>query len=284
MWSGFARSPSSLLSNIRLRPEYSRINYLNVASNPAMRCSPTEALRVTEHRPWPLPKSPWVMFQAWNDLLFAHWNLPIADVRRFIPSPLELDTFDGQAWVAVTPFYISGLRPRFFPPLPGISDFPELNVRTYVTYAGKGGVFFFSLDAASRLAVKAARTFYRLPYRFARMMTRKENDQVFYSCSRRERSSAEFHARYWPISSVRRRPKGTLEHWLSERYRLYTVSAGKLFHADIHHVPWPLQDAKAEIATNTMALTAGIHLPDQQPLLHYARRLDVFIWPLVSSE
>ncbi len=242
-----------------------------------------DPFRVTEHRPWPLPQSPWVMFQAWNDLLFAHWPVPPVTVRRLIPPHLTLDTFDGQAWIAVTPFHITGLRPRFFPPLPGLSNFPELNVRTYVTHGGKGGVFFFSLDAASRLAVKSARAFYRLPYRFARMMTRKENDQVFYSCSRRERSSAEFHGRYWPTSAVRQRQKGSLEHWLTERYRLYTVSGGKLFHADIHHVPWPLQDAEADIATNTMAKASGIDLPEIKPLLHFSGRLDVFIWPLMPS-
>jgi len=223
------------------------------------------------------------MFQAWNDLVFAHWPLPPAAVRSLIPPALTLDTFDGQAWVAVTPFHITGLRPRFFPPIPGLSNFPELNVRTYVTHGGKGGVFFFSLDATSRLAVQSARTFYRLPYRFARMMTRKEDHEVFYSCSRRERSSAEFHARYRPISAVRQREKGSLEHWLTERYRLYTVAGGKVFHADIHHVPWPLQDAEADIATNTMAKAAGIDLPDVKPLLHFASRLDVFVWPLARS-
>lgn len=223
------------------------------------------------------------MLQTWNDLLFAHWPLPSAAVRSLIPPPLTLDTFDGQAWIAVTPFHITGLRPRLFPTIPGLSNFPELNVRTYVTHGGKGGVFFFSLDAASWLAVKSARTFYRLPYRFARMMTRKENGQVFYSCSRRERSSAEFQGRYWPTSPVRQRQKGSLEHWLTERYRLCTVSGGKVFHADIHHVPWPLQDADADIATNTMAKAAGIELPTQKPILHFAARLEVVVWPLLAS-
>lgn len=242
-----------------------------------------DPLEVTEHRPWPLPKSPWVMYQVWSDLLFAHWSLPPAIMRSFIPDLLTLDTFDGQAWVAVTPFRISGLRPRWLPSLPGASNFPELNVRTYVSRGGKGGVFFFSLDAASRLAVWAARTFYRLPYQNARMMSRKEKERVFYSSSRRERTSAEFHGSYRPTSPARESQKGTLENWLTERYRLYTASAGKLFHADIHHVPWPLQDAEAEIATNTMAQASGIKLPDTKPLLHFSSRLEVFIWPLVPT-
>lgn len=242
-----------------------------------------DPMEITEHRLWPLPNSPWVMFQRWEDLLFAHWPLPASVLRGHVPDVLKLDTFDGSAWIAVTPFRITGLRPRSLPPLPCLSNFPELNVRTYVTHEGKGGVFFFSLDAASRMAVWAARSFYRLPYRFARMMSRSESDQIFYSCSRQERSSAEFHGRYRAIAPVRQRQKGTLEHWLTERYRLYTVSGGKILHADIHHVPWPLQDANAEIATNTMAAASGIDLLSTKPLLHFAERLDVFIWPLVQS-
>ncbi len=163
-----------------------------------------DPMRVTEHRPWPLPRGPWVMFQAWNDLLFAHWPVKVATMRSLVPDVLALDTFDGQAWIAVTPFHISGLRPRGMPAIPGASNFPELNVRTYVTHQGKGGVFFFSLDAGSRLAVWAASTFYRLPYNNAAMMTRKDGERVFYSCSRRERSTAEFHGSYRPISPVRR--------------------------------------------------------------------------------
>ena len=239
---------------------------------------------VTDHRPWPLPSSPWVMFQRWTNLLFAHWPIPPSVMRKLVPEFLTVDTFDGSSWVAVTPFRITGLRPRFLPPLPGLSSFPELNVRTYVTHKGKSGVFFFSLDAASRLAVSAARTFYRLPYRYASMMSRKEGNEILYSCSRRERSSAEFHGRYQPTSPVRPRHKGTLEHWLTERYRLYTVRGRKLFHADIHHVPWPLQDAAADIATNTMANASGLELPQTAPLLHFAERLDVFIWPLMLAD
>ena len=240
-------------------------------------------MAATEHRPWPLPSSPWIMFQRWTNLLFAHWPLPASILRKFVPENLTLDTFDGSGWIAVTPFRITHLRPHFLPPTPGLSTFPELNVRTYVTCKGKGGVFFFSLDAASRLAVSAARTFYRLPYRYATMTSRREGNEVFYSCSRRERSSAEFHARYRPTSPIRQREKGTLEHWLTERYRLYTVSGKKLFHADIHHVPWPLQDAEADIATNTMASASGIELPHISPLLHFAERLDVLVWPLKLS-
>src|SRR6266404_1437981 len=120
----------------------------------------TSLLDRTAHRPWPLPSGPWVMAQSWHDLLFAHWPIAPEDMRPLIPAQLELDTFDGQCWVGVVPFWMSGVRARGFPAVPGMSCFPELNVRTYVVCGGKPGVYFFSLDAANRLAVRTARFLY----------------------------------------------------------------------------------------------------------------------------
>src|SRR5580700_1193759 len=143
------------------------------------------------HRPWPLPLGSWVMKQTWHHLPFAHWPLPAERMRPLVPAQLDLDTFDGQCWVAVVPFRMSGIRGRGLPPLPGLSRFPELNVRTYVTYGGKPGVYFFSLDAASRAAVWAARRFYHLPYYHARMETTREGNDVAYHSLRLE-SGGEF--------------------------------------------------------------------------------------------
>jgi uncharacterized protein YqjF (DUF2071 family) len=114
-------------------------------------------LEAVAHRPWPLPSGPWIMAQTWHDLLFAHWSVRSETLRRLVPSELALDTFDGSCWVAVAPFHMSGIRLRGLPALPGLSRFPELNVRTYVTLGGKPGVYFFSLDAGSLPAVWAAR-------------------------------------------------------------------------------------------------------------------------------
>jgi uncharacterized protein YqjF (DUF2071 family) len=219
------------------------------------------------------------MVQIWNDLLFAHWPVPADVLRPLIPSALPLDTFDGQGWVAVAPFHMSGVRPRLVPPLPGISAFPELNVRTYVTYGGKPGVYFFSLDAASRLAVWGARKTYRLPYFFAEMQV-TEREKWFEYRSSRLAMEARLRAQYRPAKPVQLRSPGTLEHWLTERYCLYTVSGGSVYRSEIHHEQWPLQDAEAEIQENTMAAAAGITLPNSAPLLHFAKRLEVLIWPL----
>lgn len=219
------------------------------------------------------------MAQTWHDLLFAHWPVELDVLRPLVPAQLPLDTRDGHCWVGVVPFHMSRIHARRLPPLPGLSRFPELNVRTYVTLDDKPGVYFFSLDAANLAAVWAARAAYRLPYFHARMSAEPDGDGIRYD-SRRHRMRAEFRGRYRPVSDVRLREKGSVEHWLSERYCLYTVHAGRVFRAEIHHRPWPLQDAEAEIETNGVAGAAGIILPRSAPLLHFARRLDVLIWPL----
>jgi hypothetical protein len=219
------------------------------------------------------------MKQTWHDLLFAHWPLPPAEVQARIPAELPLDTYDGHAWVGVIPFWMSGVRGRGIPPLPGLSRFPELNVRTYVTYRGKPGVYFFSLDAANQPAVWAARRFFHLPYFFASMSAREDAGVIHYR-SQRKKLAAEFRGSYHPIAPVRRPEKNSLEYFLTERYCLYTVHGHNVYRCEIHHLPWPLQDAQARLEVNTMAASAGVHLPERVPLLHFAKRLDVLIWPL----
>jgi uncharacterized protein YqjF (DUF2071 family) len=233
------------------------------------------------HRPWPLPRSPWVMAQTWHDLLFAHWPMPAHTLRREVPPRLELDTFDGQAWLAVTPFRMTGVRPRLLPLLPGLSAFPELNVRTYVTDGQKRGVWFFSLDAGNRAAVELARRWFHLPYFHARMSLEHKGDGVFYESRRIHRGApaAEFRASYRPIGEVIRATSGSLEHWLTERYCLYAMDERqRLFRAEIHHVPWPLQLAAVEIEINTMAAGHGFVLAGGPSLAHFSRRLDVRVW------
>jgi uncharacterized protein YqjF (DUF2071 family) len=219
------------------------------------------------------------MVQIWNDLLFAHWPVAPELLRPLVPPQLPLDTFDGQCWVAVAPFHMTGVRARSVPPIPGLSAFPELNVRTYVTLNGKPGVYFFSLDAASRVAVWAARAIYRLPYFSARMELKEEDGWIDYR-SARASGNARLLARYRPIKLPQLRAPQSLECWLTERYCLYTVSRGSVYRAEIHHQQWPLQDAEGEISENTMASAAGITLPDTCPLLHFAKKLEVLIWPL----
>jgi uncharacterized protein len=238
-------------------------------------------LAVTEHRPWPLPRAgSWLMGQTWDDLLFAHWRVPVDAVREHVPPQLPVDTFDGDAWIGVTPFRVVGLRLRALPPVPYVSSFLEVNARTYVTLDGKPGIWFFSLDAASRLAVEGARRGYLLPYFHARMEAARVDGSIDYRSDRREGGErpAELDATYGPTGNVFNAAPGSLEWFLTERYCLYTVDRGRTFRAEIHHPPWPLQPAEAEIRRNTMP-PPGIRL-EGVPLLHFAARQDVVIWPL----
>jgi uncharacterized protein YqjF (DUF2071 family) len=236
----------------------------------------------TQHRPWPIPPGPWVMAQIWHDLLFAHWPVPIAALRSQIPASLEIDTFDGAAWLAVVPFRMSGVRLRGTPSIPWLSGFPESNVRTYVKRDGKPGVWFFSLDAANAIAVEIARRWFHLPYFRATMQIQKHGDWFEYSSVRNHRgaASAELSLKYRPIAPPQSPVPGTLEHFLTERYCLYTADASwRTIRGEIHHRPWPLQLAEAEFTENTMARAAGMSLLNTPPLLHFAARQDVVVWP-----
>jgi uncharacterized protein len=223
------------------------------------------------------------MAQRWHDLLFAHWPVPPESLRALVPAGLSIDTLEGRAWLGVIPFRMTGVRPRGVPPLPGISAFPELNVRTYVTAGERPGVLFFSLDAGSRPAVLAARLLFRLPYFRARMSVSTDGAGVAYRSSRVDRRGppATFVARYGPTGPVTTSTPGSLAHFLTERYCLYTTGrGGRLHRAEVHHAPWPLQPAAATFERNTMAAGLGLTLPDRAPVLHFARRLDVAVWPL----
>jgi uncharacterized protein len=237
----------------------------------------------TNHRPWPLPHGPWIMAQVWHDLLFAHWTVPVAALRPLVPQQLEIDTFDGQAWLGVVPFRMSGVRLRGTPAVPGLSRFPELNVRTYVTCDGKPGVWFFSLDAANPVAVWAARTMFHLPYFWATMRCENNSGWICYESRRKHRAApaASLKASYRPTGNVFHAALGSLEYFLTERYCLYTANKrGRIIRCQIHHPPWPLQLAEATFEENTMASPAGIATPSLRPqLLHFSRRQDVVVWP-----
>lgn len=260
---------------------------------------PDQILAASEHRPWPLPRAPWVLAQQWHDLLFAHWPLAPETLRPPVPNVLPLDTYEGQAWVSVVPFRMQGVRPRLLPALPWLSSFPELNVRTYVTLDKKPGVYFFSLDAGNPVAVQLARSFFYLPYFNARFQIAREAssasrpwDTIAYSCQRTDHRSpvpaqqAQFVARYRPTGPVFRSRPGSLEAFLTERYCLYSVNPrGALYRGEIHHQRWPLQPAEAEISRDTLPQADGLPmLPDMAPLLHYAAHLEVLIWPITKVE
>lgn len=240
---------------------------------------PHSSLLHLQHRPWPLPTTPWVWRQSWRDLLFAHWPIRAEEAQRFVPAPLRVQEFAGTSWVGVVPFRMSGVMRRGLPDLPWISAFPELNVRLYVEYGGKPGVWFLSLDATNPLAVWAARRFFHLPYFNARIELPERDGTVHYKAARKG-GDARLEVRYRPTSPPYASTPGTLEHWLTERYCLYAQAPdGQLWRNEVHHAQWPLQKAEAEFGVNSYLAVQGIAAPGEPAELHFARRLDVVVWP-----
>lgn len=244
-----------------------------------------------DHRPWPHPSRPWAWRQSWLDLLFAHWPVPAAALRSLVPASLAVDEFEGTSWVGVVPFRMAGVMRRPFPDVPWVSAFPELNLRLYVERDGRPGVWFLSLDAGNPLAVWAARRWFHLPYFRARMGVAEEEGRIRYHSERcgpgwdsEGKLPIRFAAEYGPISEPYFSKPGTLEHWLTERYCLYAESPdGTLYRGEIHHLPWPLQRAEAQIQINDLVIPHGLTvdlLDDPPPVLHFARRIDVAVWPL----
>jgi hypothetical protein len=240
-------------------------------------------LEEREHRTAPWPSGPWVMRMGWHGLLFAHWEVEPRYLAQALPAGLELDTYQGRAFLGVVPFEMQSVGPWKLPGVPTARRFPELNLRTYVRFREKPAVWFFSLDAASGLAVLGARTLFHLPYFRARMEMRADG-AVWHYHSERSHSGAppaRFSASYGPQGERFLAKPGSLEHWLTERYSLVSAKPnGRLLEGPIHHKPWPLQRAHARFERNTMAASLGLDLSGPPASLLYAEHLDVVAWPL----
>ena len=221
-----------------------------------------------------------VMYQNWGKLLFMHWRIEEKLLRPLIPDELRIDTFDGSAWIGVIPFTMWGIHASFLPPIPGTSSFHELNVRTYVSLNGVAGVWFFSLDAANRLAVWAARTFYSLPYFNAQMALKQKGNTIQYSSTRVDkRARLTYLETTWTIGDrLPQSSPSSLEFFLTERYCLYTERKNRIFRARIHHQPWRLQTALLDSIDSTMIESHGLPTPEGDPVLLYSEEQKVSIW------
>ena len=220
-----------------------------------------------------------VMRQSWNDVSFLHWRYDPAVVRPLVPRGLELDLYDGAAWVSLVPFFISGLTPPGVPPTPYLANFPETNVRTYARdHSGGSGVWFFSLDAARLLAVIAARTGYALPYFWSKMRVRCDGRTARYTSQRLHipRASSDVEVQIGsPIAQ-----ETALDTFLTMRLRLYASRFGRIWKADVQHRPWPLQQASATVVNDGLVTAGGLPTPEGDPIVHYAKRVDVNVGPL----
>lgn len=222
------------------------------------------------------------MQQRWHNLLFAHWPVDPAALRRAVPRELTIDTFNGQAWLGIVAFRLSGVKLRGLPEVPPVASFPEVNVRTYVTYNGRPGVYFLSLDADNPLAIALARPWFRLNYYNSEISFQEAGDCVEFRSRRIERGApqAQLCAEYRPLPCEEAFHPGPLEHWLTDRFSYYVVPRHRVLRCDIEHAPWRLQPACARFTENSMAQAYGVELPTLEPLLHYARFMEAHVWPL----
>lgn len=235
------------------------------------------------------PDQPVVLRQDWHHLLFLHWEVPVHELQALVPPELTIDTFEGKAYIGLVPFTMTGVRPVLTPPLPWISAFHEINVRTYVHHKDANpGVWFFSLDASSTIAVAAARAMYHLPYFNAAIDFAAEGQTlpdvrfVTHREDSRGAMPANAHIHYRPAEGpVGPAPEGTLEYFLVERYILYSIDdAHRLHRARVHHQPYPVQRADVLELDETLIWAAGIKRSDDVPLRHYAREVNVKIYPM----
>lgn len=226
--------------------------------------------------PEPLPFA--LMVQSWRHFTFLHWRFAISEVAQRVPSPLTVETYDGSAWIGVTPFHLRDLRCPWLPAVPWLSHFAETNCRTYVRAPdGRSGIWFFSLDAARMAAVAGARAGYGLPYAWARMRVQTEGTLIRYQSARR-----------WPdacgttdIEVERCEPmeSGALEIFLTARFRLFSRIAGRMIYANVDHAPWPLMRARVIRAEQTLIECAGLPQPRGEPAAHYSPGVQVRVGP-----
>ncbi|WP_082232190.1 YqjF family protein [Halobacillus massiliensis] len=241
-----------------------------------------EILSTTEHRDSPLPKGPWIFSQRWDHTLFMHHSVKNEALTPLLPEGLELDTYNGKAWITVLPFLVSGMHFRLTPKIPYLHHFLELNVRTYVKRNGLPGIYFFSLDAEKLLDVLGARMT-TLPYYYADMRMHRNEDSFHYYSRRRGKSGA-FLEGSWQIGAEAYYPeKGSLASWLVERYYLFTPIRNEIYTVGVHHLPWSLQDAEGHFETHNLLPVSPSSLSGGQMLFHYAESRRVVFWPLQKS-
>lgn len=230
------------------------------------------------HRPYPLPSKKWIMKQVWNDVLFLHWRVPSEALHPYIPPPLQIDTFEGDAWIGIIAFKMEGIYFRGLSAISVVPTFFEINVRTYVRYNGKPGVYFLSLDVNDWASLNIAKRWYRLPYHRAKLSIENAQQTIHYKSSRLQ-GKAAFTGICKTTPDVYLPEEGTLDHWLTERYCLYAADQRRnIFCGDIHHRPWPLQKSEINIRNNTLFTPFRLDLPMSRPIVYFSKGLEALMW------
>lgn len=229
-----------------------------------------EILNATAHRPWELPNGNWKYYQEWDDSLFAHWQVDLKELERFVPKALTIDTFEGKPWVSLVAFTLKNLRPKNLPPFPPLSNFYEINIRTYVKFNNKPGIYFLSIESGKWLSAQFTRAIMELPYRYSHI---KRHTGVYQSVNKKYKDS--LHLTYQ--IGQRKTQKTALEKWLTERYTLFQESKNAINAFDIHHVEWPLKNITfTEFQMDYPRFNNLIN--NKPPLVHYSNGVQVLTW------
>lgn len=237
------------------------------------------SLKELEHRPWEMPKNPWIWRQSWKELSFLHFPVAVEELKKRVPQALEIDSFEGTAWVSLVPFFMEDVMMRNLPSIYPFKKFPELNARTYVKYGGKTGVYFFSLDASSLNFVLGGRIAFNLPYYLAKMkIEKKKQGHYHYQSQRRFANKQQFDVEIQYDDASFSAEKGSFEHWVAERYCLFTANQKKVSCVEVHHAPWQLHHASCKIHANDLLKTLGIQPLQQEPICHFSPGVDVIAW------
>lgn len=235
-----------------------------------------------DHRPFPLPSSPWLLSQVWEDLLFMHYPMDPNVLRDYVPRELELDVFQNKAWITIIPFRVTKMKGRGIPSLPLLKEYLEINVRTYVKYKGIPGIYFFSLDANHPLFVIGIKTAIGLPFKHAHIVfNQMENSFRFKHHRQSDKHATEkIELTYKPGEVLFETLPGTLDYWLLERYCMYSYLGKYLIRGDIHHDKWKVSKATATTSINTMlSFLSPDNCPKIPSFLHYSKRRRVFCYP-----
>lgn len=234
----------------------------------------------TAQRPYPLPTEPWAMTQVWDHLLFCHWPVPVEILREHVPTILNIDLFEGQAWIGIIPFEVNNMRVRGMPKIPLLNSYLELNVRTYVTYKNTPGVYFFSLDVDKLQMVLAAKIGSLLPYRKAIMELDVKDDHTCFRSNLDDVEKEHFALRYRALTEPYLPDETSLHYWLFERYCFFLVKYKNLYRGDIHHDRWRVSGAEVDIQSNSMAAFLPRKYLEPKPLAHLSMKKQVFGWKL----
>jgi len=231
-----------------------------------------QLLQHSDHRPFPLPDRQWLLYQEWKQVLFVHVPVPVQVVQELLPSSLVPDLFGRSAWLSFVVFTVTNSRLRLVPFFPVCPTFQELNLRTYVTYKGKPGIYFIDIRSNNPAAIMLLRTFTSLHYRNVSI----EAENGYYSVDVHNQSNNHFTIRYHNEWMVTRRSQ--IEEWLTERYCCYTIDGNRLFSYDIHHMPWKLSRATIEKAEGRYKLGQWQLTERDFSIVHYVVQQQVLIW------